>query len=95
MSTVVSAAVAALNAKMSGGLAGTAKFVIKGEGTILMDGTGAREGDGPADVTLTADSTTFQGILEGNVNPTAAFMMGKLAVDGNMGMAMQIGAALS
>lgn len=95
MSTVVSAAVDALNKKMSGGFSGSAKFVISGEGTIMMDASGARAGDDAADVTLTADTETFQGILEGSVNPTAAFMMGKLTVDGDMGLAMQIGAALS
>ena len=46
-------------------------------------------------MTLTASSETFQGILSGDTNPTAAFMTGKLAVDGNMGMAMQLGALLS
>jgi putative sterol carrier protein len=45
-------------------------------------------------VTLTADRETFEGILTGDVNPTAAFMQGKLAVDGDMGLAMQLGAAL-
>ncbi|MFZ5752000.1 MAG: SCP2 sterol-binding domain-containing protein [Pseudomonadota bacterium] len=95
MSDVVQAAVAALNEKLSGGFAGVAKFVIEGEGAIMLDGTGARAADEEADVTLTADADTFRGILSGDVNPTAAFMQGKLAVDGNMGLAMQLGAALS
>jgi putative sterol carrier protein len=34
-------------------------------------------------------------MIEGDVNPTAAFMQGKLSVDGDMGMAMQLGAALA
>jgi len=94
MSDVVTAAVAALNGKLSGRLAGTAKFVISGEGAIMMDAGGARAGDDPADVTLTADADTFQGILSGDVNPTAAFMTGRLTVDGDMGLAMQLGALL-
>ena len=94
MSDVVTAAVAALNGKLSGRLAGTAKFVISGEGAIIMDAGGARAGDDPADVTLTADADTFQGILSGDVNPTAAFMTGRLTVDGDMGLAMQLGALL-
>ncbi len=94
MSDVVTAAVAALNGKLSGKLAGTAKFVISGEGAIMMDAGGARAGDDPADVTLTADADTFQGILSGDVNPTAAFMTGRLTVDGGMGLAMQLGALL-
>ena len=95
MSDVVNAAVAALGEKLSGGIPGTAKFVIEGEGALIVDGTGVRAGDDDADVTLTADRDTFEGILSGDVNPTAAFMQGKLAVDGDMGLAMQLGAALS
>jgi putative sterol carrier protein len=95
MSKVVDGAVMALNSKLASGFAGSAKVVISGEGTIMLDGTGARAADEAADVTLTADAETFQGILDGSVNPTAAFMMGKLSVDGDMGLAMQLGAALS
>ncbi len=95
MSDVVDAAVAALSKKLSGGFSGVAKFVIEDEGALIVDGSGVRAGDDEADVTLTADRETFEGILSGDVNPTAAFMQGKLAVDGDMGLAMQLGAALS
>jgi putative sterol carrier protein len=61
----------------------------------MLDNTGARAGDDSADVTLSADVETFKGILDGSVNPTAAFMMGKLTVDGDMGQAIQLGATLS
>ncbi|MCB2110106.1 MAG: SCP2 sterol-binding domain-containing protein [Defluviimonas sp.] len=94
MSDVVKAAVAALSEKFAGGFAGTAKFVIEGEGSLVIDGAGVHAGDDAADVTLTSDAETFQGILSGDVNPTAAFMQGKLTVDGDMGLAMQLGAAL-
>ena len=95
MSDVVDAAVAALSKKLSSGFSGVAKFVIEDEGALIVDGSGVRAGDDEADVTLTADRETFEGILSGDVNPTAAFMQGKLAVDGDMGLAMQLGAALS
>lgn len=94
MSEVVNAAVAALSGKLSGGLPGTAKFVISGEGALMVDASGVRAGDEDADVTITADRETFEGLLSGDVNPTAAFMQGKLAIDGDMGLAMQLGAAL-
>ena len=87
MSDVIEAAVAALNDKMEGGFSSVAKFVIEGEGAIIVDGDGA-------DVTLTADADTFQAILAGEQNPTAAFMSGKLTVDGDMGLAMQLGSVL-
>ncbi|MBU2935414.1 MULTISPECIES: SCP2 sterol-binding domain-containing protein [Pacificibacter] len=96
MSDILTAAVAALNEKIDGGFAaGTAKFVIADEGSIIVDSDGARASDDDADVTLTADVETFQGMIEGEVNPTAAFMQGKLTVDGDMGMAMQLGSALA
>jgi putative sterol carrier protein len=94
MSDVIVAAVAALSEKLSAGFDGLAKFVIPGEGAIMMDANGVRAGDEEADVTLTADADTFRAILEGNLNPTAAFMTGRLSVDGNMGLAMKLGAVL-
>ena len=52
-------------------------------------------GDEPADVTLTAETDVFRAMLEGELNPTTAFMTGRLSIDGNMGLAMQLGAAMS
>lgn len=95
MSDAITAAVAALNEKLDGGIAGSAKFVIEGEGAIVVDSDGARASDDEADVTLTADADTFQAMMEGELNPTAAFMSGKLTIDGDMGLAMQLGSALS
>ncbi|TWI36767.1 SCP2 sterol-binding domain-containing protein [Paracoccus sulfuroxidans] len=94
MSKVVEGAVAALNEKAKG-FDGVAKFVIEGEGAIMIDENGARAGDDDADVTLTASRETFEGILSGDVNPTTAFMTGKLSVDGSMAAAMKLGAILS
>lgn len=95
MSDILTAAVAALSEKITGGFDGTAKFVIEGEGSIIIDDSGARAGDDDADVTLTADADTFQDILSGALNPTSAFMTGKLSVDGDMGKAMALGAILT
>ncbi len=95
MSDVITQAVEALNEKMGGeGFSGSAKFVIEGEGTIVVDGAGARAADEDTDVTLTADVDTFSAMLSGEMNPTAAFMSGKLSVDGDMGMAMQLGSVI-
>ena len=94
MSNVIDAAVVALNEKLGGFNDGTAKFVIKDEGAIMVDAGGARAGDDDADVTLTASRETFEGLLSGDVNPTMAFMTGKLKVDGSMPTAMKLGALL-
>ncbi len=96
MSDVINQAVEALNGKLSGsGFDGTAKFVIEGEGAIVMDGDGARAADDEAEVTMTADADTFRSILEGDLDPTAAFMSGRLKIDGDMGAAMRLAPALS
>lgn len=96
MSEVLTAAVAALNEKVSGAdFDGSAKFVIEGEGSVVIDSSGARASDDDADVTLSADVDTFQSMMDGDLNPTAAFMSGKLAVDGDMGMAMKLGSVLA
>jgi putative sterol carrier protein len=96
MSDVITTAVAALAKKMGGGFsAGVAKFVIPGEGAIMVDADGVRAGDEEADVTLTAEAEVFRAMIEGELNPTSAFMTGKLTVDGSMGLAMQLGAALA
>ena len=95
MSDLIESALAALGAKFDGGIDGAAKFVITGEGALMLDGEGVRAGDEPAEVTLTADADTFQAILEGDLSPTAAFMSGRLAIDGDMGLALRLGAALA
>ncbi|EAQ11092.1 MULTISPECIES: SCP2 sterol-binding domain-containing protein [Maritimibacter] len=96
MSDVIDAAVTALNEKMEGqDFDSTAKFVIEGEGSVVVDGNGAHAGDEDTDVTLTASAETFESMMSGDLNPTAAFMGGKLAVDGDMGTAMKLGAILA
>jgi putative sterol carrier protein len=95
MSDVISEAVKQLNAKMGGeGFDGSAKFTIEDEGSIIIDGDGARAGDDETDVTLSASTEVFKAILDGEQNPTAAFMTGKLSVDGDMGLAMKLSGVL-
>ena len=72
-----------------------AKFEIEDTGSVIIDSAGARVSDAPADVTMTADVDTFQRIMTGDMNPTSAFMSGKLKVDGDMGMAMQLASAMA
>lgn len=94
MSDVIDRAVEQLNVRLGDGFDGSAKFIIEDEGTIVVDDQGARASDSPADVTLTADAETFRQILDRELDPTAAFMQGRLKVDGDMATAMKLGAAL-
>lgn len=97
MSDVISSAVEKLAAKLAGGFDGTARFDIEDEGSIFVDSDGVRAGDATAhaDVVLSADADTFREMLDGDLDPTSAFMGGRLKVDGDMGLAMKLGSALS
>jgi putative sterol carrier protein len=95
LSKVIDTAVAALSARAGSGFDAVAKFVFPGEGSIMFDANGAREGDEPADVTLTASTEVFEALLAGEISAASAFMSGKLTVDGSMGLAMKLGQVLS
>lgn len=96
MSAILDEAVRALNERLgSGGFSGSAKFAIEGEGSIVIDGSGAHVSDDETDVTLSASVDTFKAILDGEQNATAAFMMGRLRVEGDMGMAMKLAGVLA
>jgi len=94
MSDVIDEALSALSEKLAGGFDGVVKFVLTGEGAIMLDGSGVRAADEEADVTLTAEPGVFQDMLEGDLSAAAAFMSGKLAVDGDMGVAMKLAGIL-
>lgn len=95
MSEVIDKAVERLAKRLPTGFQPVAKFVITGEGAIMVDAQGVRAGDDAAEVTLTADTATFRGMLEGRVNPMTAFMTGKLKIDGPMSLAMKLGKAMA
>lgn len=96
MSDLLNQAVEALSNRISAGsFDSTAKFDIAGEGSIIVDSDGVRADDGDADVTLLADADTFQQIFEGSLDSTAAFMSGRLRIEGNMGTAMKLASLLS
>ncbi|NRB16758.1 MAG: SCP2 sterol-binding domain-containing protein [Rhodobacteraceae bacterium] len=96
MSDILSQAADALNEKLAGGdFDASAKFEIAGLGAVVIDANGARVSDDETDVTLSADTETFQDILSGELNPTSAFMSGKLTIDGDMGTAMKLAAVLA
>ncbi len=97
MSETIEAAVAAMRAKFGEGIDGTALFVLEDEGAVVVDASGVRaaDTDTEADVTLSATVETFRAILDGDLSPTVAFMSGRLAVQGDMGFAMKLGAMMS
>ena len=74
------------------------KLDLKGEGVIMLDGTVAPAAvsteDGEADVTLILSAEHLGQLLDGKLNPTFAYMSGKLKVQGSKSAAMQLAALL-
>ena len=95
MTTILDQAVAALTEKLNGTeFDGIAKFLIIDEGSVIIDNDGVRISEEEADVTLSASAEVFEAIMEGEQSSTAAFMTGKLSVDGDMGLAMKLAGIL-
>ena len=91
MNDIVNQAVRALDEKLgNASFDGSAKFFIEGEGNVIIDSDGVRSGDEDTDVTLIANVETFQEILSGELDPTSAFMGGRLSVEGDMSTAMRL-----
>ncbi len=69
-------------------------FDIEGEGQWKVDvsdgSVTVTEGGGDADVTITASGETFEQVASGDLNPTSAYMSGKLKIKGDMGAAMKL-----
>lgn len=77
-------------------LGSTLKFSFKGEeGVIYLDGSGEENTvsneDKDADCTVTVDMDDLGKMVSGDLNPMNAFMMGKLKIAGDMGVAMKLG----
>lgn len=71
---------------------GSFKFVLE-SGTWVVDAKdniGVREEDGDADVTITVSDEDFVAISDGSLDGMQAFMLGKVQVDGDMGLAMKL-----
>lgn len=91
MSDLLDQAVKALNRKLGHiGFNGVAKFLITDEGSVIIDGNGARISDADANVTLSASAEVFQAIMEGDQSPSAAFITGELSIDGDMSIAFKL-----
>ena len=77
------------------GMTNTYVFDIAGAGTWTVSVQGGRvdvrEGDsGGGDVTISSSAEHFERIVNGEQNPTTAYMTGKLKVKGDVGAAMKL-----
>ncbi|HZU20077.1 MAG TPA: SCP2 sterol-binding domain-containing protein [Gaiellaceae bacterium] len=77
------------------GMSNSYLFDIDGEGQWFVDVRDGKltvkEGAGAnADATITTSGEHFDRIVAGELNPTTAYMTGKLKVKGDMGAAMKL-----
>ncbi|MGQ2906915.1 MAG: SCP2 sterol-binding domain-containing protein [Aliihoeflea sp.] len=61
-----------------------------GDEVIVIDGQNVSTTDAPADCTIKISKENFEELIAGELNPTAAFMTGKIKVEGDMSVAMQL-----
>lgn len=68
------------------------KFDFGDAGKIFLDGVANKvsSDDADADTTIKVKLEDFVAMAQGALDPTAAFMQGKLRVEGDMGVAMQL-----
>ena len=76
------------------GLAATLKFDCGGDGRIYIDGqacpNAVTNDDRPADCTVAITLADLAALIRGELQPAIGFMMGKLKVSGDMGVAMRL-----
>jgi putative sterol carrier protein len=82
---------ASLKSKVeSAGFDKSVKFDTGADGVIVIDGASISTTDAPTDCTIKLSLDNLESLLAGDLNPTMAFMTGKLKVEGDMSVAMAL-----
>ncbi len=72
-------------------LPGSIKWVVDSQIVFMNPDNGEiTDDDIEAACTITTDMETFKGMYDKSVSPQAAFMTGKLKVEGDMGIALKL-----
>ena len=83
-----------VDAAKTAGMNNSYVFDIEGAGTwtvkVADGGVTVDEGDTGGDCTISTSAETFEKVVKGEQNPTAAYMSGKLKIKGDMGAAMKL-----
>lgn len=80
------------------GLDAVLKFDLAEDGVILLDGKGSpntvTNDDKDADCTVGVALDDLKAMIAGDLDPMAAFSLGKLRIEGDMGVAMKLGSLM-
>ena len=74
----------------SAGFDRSVKFDTGADGVIVIDGAAISTTDAPADCTIKLSLDDLESLISGDLNPTMAFMTGKIKVEGDMSVAMAL-----
>ncbi len=81
------------------GLGATLKFDFGDDGIVFVDAVSepntVSNEDKDAECTIKITKENFEALAQGDLDPTTAFMMGKLKIEGNMGIAMKLQSVFS
>ena len=72
------------------GLGKSCKFDFGDEGVVRIDGGTVDNQDLPADCTIGVTKDDFEKMGRGELDPTMAFMSGRLKIQGDMSVAMKL-----
>ena len=80
------------------GLDATVKFDFKEDGFIVLDASSSTPSvsteDNATDCTITISLANFEKLATGKLDPIMAFTLGKLKIQGSMGIAMKLTALM-
>jgi putative sterol carrier protein len=80
-----------MRAKVEGsGFTRSVRFDCGADGVVVIQGATVSTIDTPADCTITLAKDDLESMIAGELDPTSAFMQGKLRVDGDMSVAMAL-----
>ncbi|RVD19791.1 SCP2 sterol-binding domain-containing protein [Mesorhizobium sp. M4B.F.Ca.ET.017.02.2.1] len=74
----------------SAGFEHSVKFDTGSDGVIVIDGASVSTTDAPTDCTVKLSLDDLDSLIAGDLNPTMAFMSGKIKIEGDMTVAMAL-----